>query len=235
MTAATPTQSTKREPSRRLLTIGAVCRRLKPEFPDISISKIRYLEDQGLLQPKRTQGGYRLFGEEDVERLQRILQLQRDEFLPLRVIREELAAAGAKERVRRRSLVITQAEDEVGADELQTRAGITAEFARELEEFGLLVPRTAGGERVYQDTDVDVAAACGQLARYGIAPRNLRAFRTAADRNAGLVEAGVAPALRSNKPERRQAGVEDLQTLAELAQELSNLLFWRELRSGLNR
>jgi DNA-binding transcriptional MerR regulator len=176
-----------------------------------------------------------LFGEEDVERLQRILQLQRDEFLPLRVIRDELAAAGAKERVRRRALVITQAEDEVREDELQARAGVTAEFARELEEFGLLVPRTEGGERVYQETDVDVAAACGQLARYGIAPRNLRAFRTAADRNAGLVEAVVAPALRSNKPERRQAGVEDLQTLAELAQELSNLLFWRELRSGLSR
>ncbi len=235
MSTATPTQTPKREPPRRLLTIGAVCRRLKAEFPDISISKIRYLEDQGLLQPKRTQGGYRLFGEEDVERLQRILQLQRDEFLPLRVIREELAAAGAKERVRRRSLVIAQAEEEVGEDELQTRAGVTAEFARELEEFGLLVPRTAGGERVYLETDVDVAAACGQLARYGIAPRNLRAFRTAADRNAGLVEAVVAPALRSNKPERRQGGVEDLQTLAELAQELSNLLFWRELRSGLNR
>ena len=235
MTAATPTQSTKREPPRRLLTIGAVCRRLKAEFPEISISKIRYLEDQGLLQPKRTQGGYRLFGEEDVERLQRILQLQRDEFLPLRVIREELAAAGAKERVRRRSLVVREPEAEVGEDELQARAGVTAEFARELEEFGLLVPRTAGGERVYQDTDVDVAAACGQLARYGIAPRNLRALRTAADRNAGLVEAVVAPALRSNKPERRQAGVEDLQTLAELAQELSNLLFWRELRAGLSR
>jgi DNA-binding transcriptional MerR regulator len=235
MSTATPTQTPKREPPRRLLTIGAVCRRLKAEFPDISISKIRYLEDRGLLQPKRTQGGYRLFGEEDVERLQRILQLQRDEFLPLRVIREELAAAGAKERVRRRALVVTQAEDEVGVDELLGRAGVTAEFARELEEFGLLVPRIEGGERVFQETDVDVAAACGQLARYGIAPRNLRAFRTAADRNAGLVEAVVAPALRSNKPERRQAGVEDLQTLAELAQELSNLLFWRELRSGLNR
>ena len=235
MSTAISTQTPRREPSRRLLTIGAVCRRLKAEFPDISISKIRYLEDQGLLQPKRTQGGYRLFGEEDVERLQRILQLQRDEFLPLRVIRDELAAAGAKERVRRRALVITQAEDEVREDELQARAGVTAEFARELEEFGLLVPRTEGGERVYQETDVDVATACGQLARCGIAPRNLRAFRTAADRNAGLVEAVVAPALRSNKPERRQAGVEDLQTLAELAQELSNLLFWRELRSGLNR
>src|SRR5256886_15615388 len=85
--------TTPKAPEReRLLTIGAVCRRLKSEFPDISISKIRYLEDQGLLAPRRTRGGYRLFGEDDVERLQTILRLQRDEFLPLRVIRQELAS-----------------------------------------------------------------------------------------------------------------------------------------------
>jgi DNA-binding transcriptional MerR regulator len=86
----------------RLLRIGEVVRRLRDEFPDISISKIRYLEDEGLLTPRRTQGGYRLFSVEDVERLQTILRLQRDEFLPLRVIREELDAPGAKERKRRR-------------------------------------------------------------------------------------------------------------------------------------
>ena len=80
----------------RLHTIGAVCRRLQAEFPDISISKIRYLEDQGLLAPKRTQGGYRLFGEDDVERLETILRLQRDEFLPLRGIRQELASPAAR-------------------------------------------------------------------------------------------------------------------------------------------
>src|ERR1044071_1127342 len=87
----------------RQLTIGTVCTMLKDEFPDISISKIRYLEDQGLLAPRRTQGGYRLFSEEDVERLETILRLQRDEFLPLRVIRQELAAPGASRgRARRR-------------------------------------------------------------------------------------------------------------------------------------
>ena len=235
MAMRAPVRRAARDAAPRLLTIGSVCRRLKGEFPDISISKIRYLEDQGLLQPKRTQGGYRLFGDEDVERLRTILQLQRDEFLPLRVIREELAAAGAKERVRRRAVAIVEAEEEVSEEELQVRAGVTADFARELEAFGLLVPRQHAGERLYQESDVDVAAACARLARFGIAPRNLRAFRTAADRSAGLVEAVVAPALRSNKPERRQAGIEDLQALAELAQELSNLLFWRELRAGVNR
>jgi DNA-binding transcriptional MerR regulator len=214
----------------RLLTIGAVCQRLKAEFADISISKIRYLEDQGLLTPRRTQGGYRLFSEDDLERLRTILQLQRDEFLPLRVIRQELASAGGKERKRKRSPGLVGAEEEVAIGELCERAAISADLARELEEFGLLAPRLENGERRYGETDVGVALACGKLARYGIAPRHLRAFRSAAEREAGLLEAVVAPALRSRNPERRQAGLEDLQSLAELTQELSQLLFWRELR-----
>jgi len=86
--------ATTEVPRQGRLTIGAVCRHLQEEFPDVSISKIRYLEDQGLLTPRRTQGGYRLFTDEDVERLETILRLQRDEFLPLRVIRQELESPG---------------------------------------------------------------------------------------------------------------------------------------------
>jgi DNA-binding transcriptional MerR regulator len=213
----------------RLLTIGTVCRRLKPEFPDISISKIRYLEDQGLLTPKRTQGGYRLFGEDDVERLETILRLQRDEFLPLRVIREELAAGAGKERRRRRA-ALGEAEEGLDLEELCERGGIDPRRARELEEFGLLEPRVDRGQRLYSETDLDVAVACDTLARFGIAPRHLRAFRTAADRESALLEAIVAPALRARNPERRRAGVEDLQALSEAAQELSQLLFARNVR-----
>ena len=213
----------------RLLTIGTVCRRLKPEFADISISKIRYLEDQGLLTPKRTQGGYRLFGEDDVERLETILRLQRDEFLPLRVIREELAAGAGRER-RRRPSALGEHEDGVDLEGLCERAGIAPARARELEEYGLLEPRVESGQRIYSETDADIAEACETLARFGIAPRHLRAFRTAADREAGLLEALVAPALRSRNPERRRAGIEDLQALAESAHELSQLLFTRNVR-----
>jgi DNA-binding transcriptional MerR regulator len=223
MTATTPS-------AQRLLTIGAVCRRLKAEFPDISISKIRYLEDQGLLRLRRTQGGYRLFSEDDVERLRRILELQRDEFLPLRVIREELSSPAAKERRRRRPVALTEREDEVSLEELASRAGIDPDLVRELEEYGLLAPRVEAGARRYPESDVDIAAACGRLAAYGISARHLRSFRTGADRSVGLLEAVVAPALRSRNPERRRAGLDDLHTLAELAQELSQLLFWRELR-----
>jgi DNA-binding transcriptional MerR regulator len=212
----------------RQLTIGAVCGMLKDEFPDISISKIRYLEDQGLLAPRRTQGGYRLFSEEDVERLETILRLQRDEFLPLRVIRQELASPAARERKRRRALEADEAE--LDLDELCERAGIDARLARELEEYGLLSPRSDGGQKRYVELDADVAAACGRLAQHGIAPRHLRSFRTAADREAGLIEQVVGPALRSRNPERRRAGTEDLEALGSAAAELSQLLSWRALR-----
>jgi DNA-binding transcriptional MerR regulator len=216
----------------RLLTIGTVCTRLQPEFPDISISKIRYLEDQGLLAPRRTQSGYRLFSEGDVERLETILRLQRDEFLPLRVIRQELASpSGAgKERRRRRAVGLADPDDELDLGELCERAAITPDLARELEEYGLLQPRRAGSDKLYPAGDVDVAVACAKLSRFGISARHLRTFRTAADREAGLLQQVIAPSLRSRNPERREAAVQQLQTLAELAQELSQLLFWRDLR-----
>jgi DNA-binding transcriptional MerR regulator len=218
------------DPAPRLLTIGAVCRRLQPEFPDISISKIRYLEDQGLLAPRRTQGGYRLFGEEDVERLEMILRLQRDEFLPLRVIRQELSSPASKERRRRRPAGLTGEESDLDLAELCERAGITTQLGKELEEFGLIAPVSSDGEKRYGEGDIDIASACAQLARFGVSARHLRTFRTAADRQASLLEQLVATALRSRNPERRQAGLEDLHELADLAQELAQLLFWRDLR-----
>ena len=214
-----------------LLHIGAVCRRLRDEFPDVSISKIRYLEDQGLLAPKRTQGGYRLFDEDAVERLRTILRLQRDQFLPLRVIRQELASPTAgKQRRRRRAAGLAGPEEELDASELVERSGATPQLVRELEEYGLLEARGNGGEKHYAAADAEIATACAQLAGYGIAPRNLRAFRTAADRQAALLEQLLGPALQSRNPERRQAALEDLRSLAELGQELSQQLFWRALR-----
>jgi DNA-binding transcriptional MerR regulator len=213
-----------------LITIGAVCRRLKDEFPDISISKIRYLEEQGLLSPKRTQGGYRLFGEDDVERLEMILRLQRDEFLPLRVIRQELAMPSGKEWSRRRSPGLAGAEEELDLDELCKQAGVAVEFIDELESFGLIEPRDGASDARYAESDVAIASICSRLQRYGLTGRHLRPFRSGAEREAGLLEQVVAPALRARNPERRQSGLEDLQELSALALELSQLLFWRALR-----
>jgi DNA-binding transcriptional MerR regulator len=228
---STAAQSSRRE---RLLTIGAVCQRLKDDFPDITISKIRYLEDQGLLAPRRTRGGYRLFTEADVERLRRILELQRDEFLPLRVIRQELAAPSRQERRRRRGS-LTDEEAEIELDQLCERSGASRELARELEEFGVLEPRAHGGVKLYSETDVEIAAACARLAHFGISARHLRTFRTAAVRESTLLEALVAPALRSRNAERREHAIRDLEALGEAAHELSRLLFWRDLRALASR
>jgi DNA-binding transcriptional MerR regulator len=224
MSAAAPARGDER------LTIGAVCRTLQDEFPEVSISKIRYLEDQGLLAPRRTQGGYRLFGDDDVERLRTILRLQRDEFLPLRVIRQELASPSVAERSRRRAVALGEGEDEIELDELCRRAGISVELARELEGFGLIEARGSGSSRRYVESDADVAAACAELARFGLTARHLRPFRTSADREVALLERVAAPGLRGRSLERRQRALDELQTLAEHSQRLSQLLFWRALR-----
>jgi len=217
-----------------MLRIGEVVRRLSDEFPDISISKIRFLEDEGLLMPQRTRGGYRLFSEDDLERLITILRLQRDEFLPLRVIRDELSAPGVVERKRRRPAGLSERVQEIDFDELCRRAGVPPEFARDLEAFGLLASSGSGSDKRYPETDADVAAVCAQLTRFGVDARHLRTFRTATDREAALLEQLVAPALRSRNAERRGAGLQDLQALTELAQELNALLLWRDVRDVAN-
>jgi DNA-binding transcriptional MerR regulator len=226
MTAAAPTPERRERP----LRIGEVVRRLSAEFPDISISKIRYLEDEGLVTPRRTQGGYRLFSEDDLERLETVLRLQRDEFLPLRVIREELEAPGPKDRKRRKPTPLGGAVETITFDQLCERAQITAELGRELDEYGLLQPRGSGGAKRYPEDDADVAATCARLQRFGVSPRHLRPFRTAAGRQAALLDQLVTPALRARSLERRAQGLRELQQLAELVSELSSQLFWRDLR-----
>jgi len=221
-------------PARRLHTIGAVCELLRGEFSDISISKIRYLEDQGLLRPRRTRGGYRLFSESDVERLETILRLQRDEFLPLRVIKDSLDARGTK-RSPRASPALRDTGDELDLPELCERAGISADFARRLEEYDLVTTRIEAGERYYRESDVEIAAACGRLHRHGLDARHLRAFRTAAGRQSALLEQLVATGLRSRDQHRRRTALEDLETLATIATELAQHLLVRDLREAAER
>src|SRR6185503_16863271 len=139
------------------LTIGAVCRILQEEFDDVSISKIRFLEDQNLVTPRRTPGGYRLYGPAEVDRLREVLRLQRDEFLPLRVIRQELqnGPLDRSERPgRRRTATLVDDRRRLSRDELIVEAGADEAFVRELEDFGLIVP--SGPDRTYGDADADV-------------------------------------------------------------------------------
>ncbi|MCZ7587777.1 MAG: MerR family transcriptional regulator [Gaiella sp.] len=228
--------STATEPAAggRLHTIGAVCERLRGEFADISISKIRYLEDQGLLRPRRTRGGYRLFSEGDIERLETILRLQRDEFLPLRVIRDELDAHGTP-TAKRRAPALRDPGGEIDLPELCDRAGITPDFARRLEEYDLVTSRIEAGERMYRESDVDIASHCGRLARHGLDARHLRAFRTAAGRQSALLEQLVATGLRSRDLDRRRAALDDLEALAGVATELAQHLLVRDLREAAER
>jgi DNA-binding transcriptional MerR regulator len=223
----------------RLLTIGTVCGMLKEEFPDISISKIRYLEDQGLLTPRRTRGGYRLFSEEDVERLETILRLQRDEFLPLRVIRQELAAGRtdesvgggeAQQRPRRATVAMRGTGSHYSLDEILEETGAERALVRELEEYGVIKGDKRDGETWYGDTELEIIRAVRELARFGVGGRNLRVFRTSADREAALLEQILAPALRSRNPERRKDAVEALENLAAIASHLKHLLLIRDLR-----
>jgi len=227
-------------PREKALTIGSVVKQLEREFPDISISKVRYLEDQRLLQPRRTPGGYRLYSQTDVQRLRTILRLQRDEFLPLKVIRQELAAGRTEESVgpapgeRRRPRRATVAVHGNGAvyrlDEVLEETGADRSLVRELEEFGVIKGEKVDGEAMYDDTEKEIVRAVTELARFGVGGRNLRVFRTSADREAALLEQILAPALRSRNPERRKEAVEALENLAAIASHLKHLLLIRDLR-----
>ena len=215
---------------RRLLTIGTVCNRLKDEFPDVSISKIRYLEDQGLLNPRRTQGGYRLFSEDDVERLETILRLQRDEFLPLRVIREELeagrrqaAASGAAWSTRGRRSSISRSS--------ATAPASRVDRARQLEEFGLL--ESAGRRRPADLRRERRGHRRGVRGAFALRDRRTEPARLShrgRPRERACSQAVIAPALRSRNAERRQEALGDLQRLAQSAQELADLLLRRNVR-----
>lgn len=226
---------------RKALTIGAVCKILQNEFDDVSISKIRYLEDQKLLSPRRTSGGYRLYSQSDVERLRTILRLQRDEFLPLRVIRQELAAGGdlvlggegdrkpAQGAVRRAILVDT-ARAYLSLEEVVEETGAREELIAELENFGIVQPEKREGRVVYDETDREIVRAANELARFGVGARNLRVFRSSADREANLLEALLGPSLRSRNPERRKEALQSLETLAATVSHLKHLLLVRDLR-----
>jgi DNA-binding transcriptional MerR regulator len=214
-------------------TIGAVCDMLKPEFPDLSISKLRYLEDQELVTPRRTSGGYRLYGPRDVERLRTILTLQRDEFLPLKVIREELdamrtgAVASAKQarRIKRENLGSTDAVKTFGVEEILSMTGADRTLLKSLEQYGLVSP----GDR-FDDTDREVIKAAVELRAYGLEPRHLRTLKVAAEREAGLLEQVLATGLKSPNPDRRQEALDSLESLAALASHVRHLMLVQELR-----
>ena len=216
------------------LTIGAVCKELKPEFNDVSISKIRYLEEQKLLNPLRTQGGYRLYRREDIERLRTILQLQRDEFLPLKVIRQEIEGSGtvarSRERKARRSMRSEVAVDarRVDRSELLRETGLDDVAFAELQSYDIV---TSDEDGLYGESEVEIVKICLRMAEFGLGPRHVRQLYTGVQRVAGLLDQVLAPALRSRNAERREQGLDELAQLAGLSAELTERLLVRDVKT----
>ena len=204
--------------ARAYLGIGEVLVELRSDFPDISVSKIRFLEAEGLISPARSPSGYRRFAPADIDQLRFILTAQRDQYLPLRVIKERLddratraGRAARPEMVSRRELL-----DASGIDEQQLA---------ELEEYGLI--RRSG--RLYGQDALDVASTVAELASYGVQARHLRAVTTAAERDVALIEQVVAPTLRQRSPRARD---EAARTAGQIAQLLIRL-HGAKIESGL--
>ncbi|GAA2811843.1 MerR family transcriptional regulator [Streptomyces showdoensis] len=211
-----------------LVSIGTVLSRLRDEFPEVTISKIRFLEAEGLVEPQRTASGYRKFSPRDVERLAQILRMQRDHYLPLKVIREHLDALERGEQIKlpspspQRDLLDGAWETEgerptaarIGRSELLAAAEVTEAELVEWESYGLIAPVEGGG---YDAETVTVAKLVADLGRFGLEPRHLRAVKAAAEREAGLVEQMVAPLRRHRNPQTRAHAEATAKELAGLS------------------
>ncbi|MCX5206774.1 MerR family transcriptional regulator [Streptomyces sp. NBC_00237] len=229
----------------RLMSIGSVLSLLREEFPEVTISKIRFLEAEGLVEPQRTPSGYRKFGPADVERLAQVLRMQRDHYLPLKVIKEHLDALERGEDVRLpspggpRELLdgapevaaerVTVAR--LGRDELLAAAEVEESELGEWEAYGLISELPDGG---YDAEAVTVARIVADLGRFGLEPRHLRAMKAAADREAGLIGNVVAPLRRHRNPQTRAHAEATTRELAGLSVRLHAALVQTALRSGSN-
>jgi DNA-binding transcriptional MerR regulator len=237
------------------LTIGEVLAVLRDDFPDVTISKIRYLESEDLVHPQRTPSGYRKFSTSDVSRLRYVLSAQRDRYLPLRVIKEHLAALDRGDPVPAAvpapadvppapapdgaaAPPASPAGYEPGPDggrpltaaQFAQAAGLEPEQLADCVQFGLLVPDADGR---LAPADLPVARAAAGLARHGLEPRHLRVYRTGVEREAGLVEQLVAPVLRARSEEARARATEKLRELAALSAQLHGALLDARLRDLL--
>jgi DNA-binding transcriptional MerR regulator len=237
-------------PHRSLMSIGEVLTQLRTDFPDVTISKIRFLESEGLVEPARTPSGYRKFSHADVARLHYVLATQRDHYLPLRVIKEHLDAldrgleppavpggrptaprsAGRPDWAPGPRALGDSPELRLSRDELAVSAKIDAGLLAEIEEYGLVAPvRGRDGEHFDADALV-IATAVAELAAYGLEPRHLRSFKTAAEREVDLVGQVVGPLLRQRSPQARARAEEVARELGALSLRLHTALVRARLR-----
>lgn len=229
--ARTPRSSAATAHAHAHLSIGEVLTSLRPDFPDLTISKIRFYETAGLVEPARTPAGYRKFSTDDVERLRYVLTAKHDHYLPLRVIRSQLEAidAGAPAAPEpapepapvtpvEGALDLTPSELRLTREQMLAETGLEAATLAAIDESGLLHRRRGG---YYDGDDVAIATIIATLARFGLEPRHLRSFKSATDREVGLIEAAVAPTTARRRSESGRA--ESRQSAADLAAELLRL------------
>ncbi len=239
--------------SHGLMGIGDVLAALRPEFPDVTISKIRFLESEGLVSPQRTSSGYRKFSHADVERLRYVLACQRDQYLPLKVIRDHLEAidrgleppsSGSGEGPRvPRALVSADglpssdtfrpsaSDVRLSRKELLESSGLDDALLGQLEGYGLISKRGSH----YDGDALSVASTVAEMAAFGIEPRHLRTFKVAADREVGLVEQVVTPLLRQRDPDSQQRAEDTIRQLSALSVRLHASLVKAGLASELRR
>jgi len=234
-------------PARAYLSIGEVLTKLRGDFTDITISKIRFLESEGLIEPQRTPSGYRKFTSRDLDRLRYVLMAQRDQYLPLRVIKENLDALDRGLEPTPNGLAVPrvtlgvatidgeiapstfgeQSEMRLSREELLSASSLTEEQLVELESFGLITLRG----RHYDADALSVAKVVSEMSAFGIEARHLRSFKTAADREIGLIEQVITPFTRQKSSEAKARAEEVQKEMAALSVRLHSSL----VRSGLNR
>jgi DNA-binding transcriptional MerR regulator len=231
------------------MSIGAVLDLLRPDFPDVTISKIRFLEAEGLVTPERTPSGYRRFTAYDCARLRFVLTAQRDQYLPLKVIKAQLDAhpdgelphSGSAYGVPRLVTVDAPGDDTVSVaqsqvrlrrEDLLTRSGIDELLLNELVKGGIIKPGTAG---FFDEHAVIIAQCAKALAEYGVEPRHLRAFRSAADRQSDLIAQIAGPVVKAGKAGARDRADDLAREVAALAITLHTSLIKSAVRDVLDR
>ena len=233
--------------TRNYQSIGEVLVAVKTEFPDITISKSRFLESEGLITPERTPSGYRKFYVDDVERLKSILQMQRDEYLPLKVIKERLARSDAGQEGEGMEPADAAAEDgaagedlaeaptglQMSLEEMSAATSVDRDRIKELEGFGIVCAHGPEGSRYYDGDDYIVLSIVKDFLHHGIEPRHLTMYKHFAGREADLFEALVAPTLRQRNPEARKAATQTLTELSVTSRKFKQALLRNALRDHL--
>jgi DNA-binding transcriptional MerR regulator len=235
--------------TRNYQSIGEVLVAVKTEFPDITISKIRFLESEGLITPERTPSGYRKFYVDDVDRLKSILRMQRDEYLPLKVIKERLVQSDAVDAGADVELEGASAEGEgasvseelaeaptglqMSLEEMSAATGVDRERIKELESFGIVCTHGPEGGRYYDGEDYIVLSIVKDFLRHGIEPRHLTMYKHFADRESSFFEALVAPTLRQRNPDARRAATQTLTDLSVTSRKFKQALLRNALREHL--